>query len=72
MSTRSPCLTPSRDKTVLTVRTRIVMSMCRSWLSTYSMSKANFSSQVIALRPLICANPVIPGLTVWRRACSDV
>ena len=32
--------------------------------------EANFSSQEIALRPLIWAQPVRPGLISWRRACS--
>lgn len=29
----------------------------------------NFCSQEMALRPLICAQPVMPGRTSWRRAC---
>ncbi len=31
--------------------------------STYHTSYSNFFSQLMALRPLTCAQPVIPGLT---------
>ena len=36
--------------------------------STYQTSRANFSSQEMALRPLTCAQPVTPGFTSMRRA----
>ncbi len=61
MSTFSPCRMPSRDRTAPTVRTRMARSMRRSWWSTYSTSRANFCSQVSALRPLTWARPVMPG-----------
>ena len=35
-------------------------------LSTYLISFSNFCSQLMALRPLTCANPVSPGLTSCR------
>ena len=60
MSTCSEYLTPRPDTTVPTVLIRIDMSIRKSWLSTYSMSRANFSSHDRAFRPLIAARPVIP------------
>ena len=63
-------LIPSRFSTFHAVRTRIFRSSKKDRLSTYQTSRANFSSQVIAFRPLTCAQPVRPGLTSWRRACS--
>ena len=65
-------LIPSRFSTFHAVMARIFRSSRKDRLSTYQTSRANFSSQVIAFRPLICAHPVIPGFTSCRRACSGV
>src|SRR5690606_19450983 len=63
---------PSRARTLRRVRRRILRSRAREAWSTYQTSRANFSSQVRALRPLTWAQPVRPGRTSWRRACSGV
>ena len=44
------------------------MSSHRLRWSTYQTSSANLSSQLMALRPLTCAQPVTPGRTSCRRA----
>ena len=65
-------LIPSRAKTFFTVRMIILRSSQNEWLSTYQTSYSNFWSQLMALRPLTCAHPVIPGLTKWRRDCTGL
>src|SRR5699024_2392316 len=54
----------------LIVKNTILISSQNDWLSTYQTSSLNLSSQLIALRPLICAQPVTPGRTSCRRYCS--
>jgi len=54
---------PSRRSTLMTVSARILRSSQIERLSTYQTSSASFSSHEIALRPLICAHPVMPGRT---------
>ncbi len=61
---------PDRWNTLATVIARIFRSSPRVQLSTYHASRANFSSQEMAFRPFTWAQPVIPGSTSWRRACS--
>ena len=39
---------------------------------TYHTSRLNFSSQLMALRPFTCAQPVRPGRTSWRWRCSSL
>src|SRR5690554_4169034 len=56
-------LMPSRTTTFLTVKKIILISSQNERLSTYHTSSLNLSSQLMALRPLICAQPVIPGRT---------
>src|SRR5690606_7155815 len=68
----SPLPMPSRAKTLTTVRARILRSSQKEQFSTYQRSRANFSSHSRVLRPLIWAQPVIPGLTSWRRICSSL
>src|SRR5690625_1552785 len=63
-------LIPSRRRTFQAVSQRIFRSSQNDRLSTYQTSRRNFSSQEMALRPFTCAQPVIPGRTSWRRACS--
>src|ERR1700730_6765928 len=53
-----------------TVSHRIFISSHSDWRSTYHTSNLNFFGQVSALRPLICAQPVIPAGTSCRRICS--
>ena len=65
-------LIPSRINTLRTVSHKICRSSQKLRLSTYHTSSANFSSQLIAFRPLTCAQPVIPGRTSCRRPCSGV
>src|SRR5690606_19272141 len=48
------------------------MSSQKDQLSTYQTSYSNFSSQESAFRPFTCAQPVMPGRTLCRRACSGV
>src|SRR5690554_2365360 len=63
-------LIPSRTKTFFTVSHNILISNQNERLSTYHTSSLNLSSQLMALRPLISAQPVTPGRTSWRRYCS--
>src|SRR5271157_1054895 len=63
---------PSRRRTLTRVIVRILASSLNDQWSTYQVSSRNFSSQSIAFRPLTCAQPVIPGRTSWRLACSGV
>ena len=63
MVTVSEGLTPSDLKTFATVKNKIFKSDLKLMLAVYQISSANFSSQEMALRPLICAHPVIPGRT---------
>ncbi len=65
-------LIPSRFRIFPIVMAIILMSSHNDWWSTYHTSSRNFSSQLMALRPLTWAQPVIPGRTSWRRACSGV
>src|ERR1051326_1886096 len=66
------CEIPCRVTPLHIVRARIFASSHRLQWSTYHVSRLNFSSQVIAFRPFTCAQPVIPGFTRCRRACSAV
>ncbi len=50
----------------------IFTSKLNDCFSTYSTSSLNFCSQLIALRPFTCAQPVIPGLTICLLACSGL
>jgi len=43
------------------VFSRILISKNSDTLATYHTSYSNFCSQLMALRPLICAHPVMPG-----------
>src|SRR5260370_437634 len=63
---------PSRRRTPATVRARIFMSSQRLQFSTYQTSSSNLRSQLKALRPLICAQPVRPGITSCRRRWRGV
>ena len=63
-------LTPLRRKTRIAVRKSILTSSKTETWSTYQTSSSNFLSQEIALRPFTWAQPVIPGRTSCRRACS--
>jgi len=65
-------LTSSRANIFRSVPQRILISSQRLTRSTYHTSSSNFSSQLTALRPLICAQPVMPGSTSCRRACCGV
>src|SRR5690606_28894320 len=62
--------TPWRPRTRRIVIARIFKSSRSEWWSTYQVSSSNFSSQLTLLRPITWAQPVIPGRTSWRRACS--
>src|SRR5690606_29101170 len=57
------CEIPSRARTRPRVFAKMRRSSPRLQLSTYQTSSENFSSQVSALRPLTCAQPVMPGST---------
>ena len=70
MVARPGCDIPSPDSIFQTVMRKMRISSQKDQWSTYQTSSLNFSSQVMALRPLICAQPVMPGSTSWRRACS--
>ena len=48
----------------------IFKSSTKLILSTYQTSSLNFSSQLIALLPFTCAQPVMPGFTACLRFCS--
>lgn len=63
-------LTPSRWTTDWIVRNRILASMHGDAWSTYHTSKASLSGHDMALRPLTCAQPVMPGRASSRRFCS--
>ena len=63
-------LTPWRRSTSPTVAARMRRSRRTGRWSTYHRSSSSRSSQVVVLRPLICAQPVSPGRTSCRRACS--
>src|SRR5665811_894106 len=63
---------PSPLNTLRTVPNRMRISSHSDQLSAYQTSRTNLSSQARALRPLIWARPVMPGLTLWRRICSGV
>ena len=53
----------ARLRTFRIVNQKILASNEKEILSTYQTSYANFCSHEIALRPLTCAHPVIPGMT---------
>ncbi len=54
-----------------TVSHRIFISSRSDWGSTYHTSNLNFFGQVSALRPLVCAQPVIPGGTSCSGASAQ-
>src|SRR5690606_18020799 len=63
---------PSRLKTFKIVLNRILKSSPKLCCPTYQTSYSNFSSQEIAFRPFTCAQPVIPGFTLWRFRCTSL
>src|SRR5699024_3115037 len=63
---------PSPLTTFRTVPNRMRMSSQSDQLSAYQTSSSNFCSHGSSLRPLICASPVMPGVTSCRRICSGV
>src|SRR5690348_10836832 len=62
-------VTPRTQATLVKVLIRMRTSTASDTLSTYHTSYSNFCSHVRALRPLTCAQPVMPGSTSWRRDC---
>ena len=58
------------EKEAQAVMSRILTSNQKDQLSTYQTSSLKRFSQSSAFRPCICAQPVSPGTTSWRRACS--
>src|SRR5512132_3640829 len=71
-SAPAPASTPSRRSTFHAVSTRIFRSSANEALSTYHASSSSRVSQSSALRPWICAHPVMPGLISWRRRWREL
>ncbi len=64
-------LTPLRRSTTFAVGPGCAGPAVTDWWSTYQTSMARRSRHDVALRPFTCAQPVTPGRTSSRRACSS-